>query len=449
MSNLINQKILSSCLKNTSLKYGATLKSNGSLIHGSYMTPVNQRFLFTANYLGVDTFENQRTKVSGQFGHLKDNLIERMKSTIEGKNKMIFSEDLKNSIFLVSNEPEDVALLKQVISKYTEQTNDINFSTYQFGPVVMRLLYLFGDSELAYNMLMDDKYKEFFNQERSFLITMDLCWEQGKYQQILDLYDRFRNLEGRPNKYPRDVITLVAAACYKLNTPEAFKYCLNLFVEIRESKTRLTRRAISFFSALALKQNDPEVALESLTLVDAPPNSAVLLSIRIMALASLKRIDDILYIIRNIINRGRPIERAIIIAEAVEKVDSAVEASENSELRNDWENIKRALEENKLIQENSLEPIICNPIERTVRNDQPFRQGAGGYGQGSRGYGQGAGGYGQGSNNYDQQRDNRFRGPRGNQNSGGGYRRNDNYGDQRRRNYDSRFREEDGSNYQQ
>lgn len=248
------------------------------------------------------------------------------------------------------------------------------------------------------------------------------------------------------------------------NTTESFKYCLNLFVEIRESKSRFTRRAISFFSALALKQNDPEVALESLTMIETPANSAVLLTIRLMALASLKRIDDILYIIRNIINRGRPIERAIVLSEAIEKIDAAVESSENSEAKNDWENIKRSLQENKLIQENSLEPVLCNPIERTVRPDQQqYRQGsgfvqndrsegAGGYRSGG-GYGSprnyGSNDYGTGNYGAGQQRDNNYRrvgGPRGDggyRSSTGGYRRNDNYGGQRRRNYDSQYNKED------
>ena len=59
---------------------------------------------------------------------------------------------------------------------------------------------------------------------------MDLCWEQEKYQQILDLYGRFKDFEGRPTKYPRDIITLVAASCFKLVSINCYEFWNRLLI---------------------------------------------------------------------------------------------------------------------------------------------------------------------------------------------------------------------------
>lgn len=117
MSKIFNHRSLFSSFKSASLassvRYGLNLDT--ILLPNIYYC--NKRFLYSREHLGLVSFSDQRSKITSQFGHLKDNLLERLKQSVEGKSRMIFSEDLKNAIFLASDDQADLDILKDVIAK--------------------------------------------------------------------------------------------------------------------------------------------------------------------------------------------------------------------------------------------------------------------------------------------------------------------------------------------
>jgi len=105
----LRQRIFQSGLQMLAKKYylnGGSIKSSVS------------RNIYTAQFLALDKFEDQRNRVSSQFGHLKENFMQRMAACVDSSSsKIIFSEDLKNSIFLISNSDEEIELMRKMITK--------------------------------------------------------------------------------------------------------------------------------------------------------------------------------------------------------------------------------------------------------------------------------------------------------------------------------------------
>lgn len=102
----------------TVIKSSSLLSSNSLVnVNSSNALLLARRTLFTAEYLGLDNFASQRSKVNSQFGHLKENLLTRLHTTLDGEGKIIFSEDLKNAIFLTEND-QDLDTLKSLIKRF-------------------------------------------------------------------------------------------------------------------------------------------------------------------------------------------------------------------------------------------------------------------------------------------------------------------------------------------
>lgn len=56
----------------------------------------------------------------------------------------------------------------------------------------------------------------FFNQLSSYQILMDLLFVNEKFDQILDVYKSIQDKQLQIAKFPKGVMMLVFAACYKL-----------------------------------------------------------------------------------------------------------------------------------------------------------------------------------------------------------------------------------------
>ena len=86
----------------------------------------------------------------------------------------------------------------------------------------------------------------------------------------------------------------------------------------REAGVPVTRKTVCLFAALALNQNNPNTALEVLSLV-TQTNYISVRNLRLMALSDLERFDDLFIALRLIINRDVPPEmrRQEILEETV------------------------------------------------------------------------------------------------------------------------------------
>jgi tetratricopeptide (TPR) repeat protein len=132
-----------------------------------------------------------------------------------------------------------------------------------------------------------------------YLIAMDLSYKNGKYDQVMELYDLY--LQNNPaNQNPRDLITIVFATYKKQNTAESYEKAKTLLQKLTSEPLSKSRKSIVMFSSLALQQGHLHEALESL--ISCNKYYFVAKNLRILILSKLGRFDEVLSDLTSIIS---------------------------------------------------------------------------------------------------------------------------------------------------
>lgn len=263
------------------------------------------RSLYSANVLGVDGFQASKERIRSQISDInkfKETMGEFAKS--DSAKNLIFTEDLKNMLHIAES-PQDIELLQLMITKFVTQSSDVRFGNFVFGPVVMRMFHGLKDADNALRFFKDEKMLGFFDQLASFQIILDLLFETQKYKELLETYDFIQARQVSGGKFPKHAIVLTFGACYKLNTPESYEYASKLWKKCIEVGHQPMRRAVSFFAALCINQDQPEAAIEVLSTV-RQQNYVHIKVLKALALAKIKRYDDVMVIVKSIIEFSNP-----------------------------------------------------------------------------------------------------------------------------------------------
>lgn len=172
-----------------------------------------------------------------------------------------------------------------------------------------------------------------------------------------------RQVQG--GRYPKNVVVLTFAACYKLNKPESFDFACNLWKEATSSGHIPMRRGVTFLAMLAVNQGAPHVALEVLSTVKQQTYLTVR-TIKALALAKLKRYDDVLPILRSVLEVTSPtIGKQTFPESAIEQIKKEFEGNTNKDLQNDFNKITSFLDKHGHITKNALDDILCAEIQHT------------------------------------------------------------------------------------
>jgi len=173
------------------------------------------RFLYSDQSLGLQGYENARLNFRNQFLNVENTFRSKMEEVCNTDSSMIFTEDLKSMLHLAQKKPEDIELLVKMLTKFNDQTKEMRFGTFIFGPVVMRTFYYLDEPDLAYTAFKDPKFENFFDQLISYQILLSLLYKHGKYTEMRDVYDIVKSKSIENGGYPRNSFILVMAACYK------------------------------------------------------------------------------------------------------------------------------------------------------------------------------------------------------------------------------------------
>lgn len=98
-----------------------------------------------------------------------------------------------------------------MIEKFTSQSKDVRFGNFVFGPPVMRLMHHFKQSDIALNLFKKDNLNGFFDQLISYQILLDLLYESGRYQNVLETFDVVKSRQVQGGRYPKHVLVLTLA----------------------------------------------------------------------------------------------------------------------------------------------------------------------------------------------------------------------------------------------
>ncbi|KYM94058.1 PREDICTED: pentatricopeptide repeat-containing protein 2, mitochondrial-like [Cyphomyrmex costatus] len=331
--------------------------ANHTFLRNSFLNSC--RFLYSDKSLGLQGYENARLNFRNQFLNVENTFRSKMEEVCSTDSSMIFTEDLKSMLHLAQKRPEDIELLVKMLTKFNNQTKEMRFGTFIFGPVVMRTFYYLDEPDLAYTAFKDPKFENFFDQLISYQILLSLLYKHGKYTEMRDVYDIIKNKD--INGYPRNSLILVMAACYKENTPETLEYGLKLWKELDEKGHIIMRRATTFLSALAIKQNSPHIAIEILSTI-REARYIQIRCLKVVAYTNLKRFTEIVPILRASLEHDRPnAPKEGYFKDVIEKLEEAM-AKEN--IPEDFELYKliTLLKKDEHILSSTLEDHICAEI---------------------------------------------------------------------------------------
>jgi len=361
------------------------------------------RNLYAPASLGIDGYLSARERSKLQINN-PESFKAKMQEFVSDANSknLIFTEDLKNMVHI--SEPADVELLSQMIEKFCSQSKEVRFGNFVFGPPVMRLFHHLKDCDSALKLFKNESLHGFFDQLATYQLLLDLLFTNNRYQDVLDTYEIIKSRQVQGGRFPKHVLVLTLAACYKLNTPAAFEFGGQLLKDATESGHMPMRRAVTFFATLALNQNAPHVALEVIGNV-RQQSYLTIRTIKALALASLKRFEDVVPILKSILEIDNPmINKQTFPSDAIADLKKFFEANSNKDLQADFEKAVGFLERHGHITPNKLDDILCAEILQTAQvpgNDRFQRDGRDGRGYGGRDGGGRDGGYRDYSRGFD------------------------------------------------
>ncbi|XP_015379944.1 PREDICTED: pentatricopeptide repeat-containing protein 2, mitochondrial-like [Diuraphis noxia] len=339
-----------------------------------------KRNLYERAAIGLDKYEFFREKIDNQFSDSDKHLFrERMKSFADPESSsLIFTEDLKQIVHMVGDNEEDLTLVEKMMKKYNKQNQGLRFGNFTFGPVVMRMYYHLNKPDLALKLFNDPEMDGFFNHLSSYQILMDLLFVNEKFDQILLVYKTIQDRQLQIAKFPKGVMMLVFAACYKLNTTESFEYACKLWSEQQEAGHNPIRKTITFFAANAINQNSPHIALEVITSV-RNQSYVTLRNIKVVALCDLGRIVDALPLLRSVLSLDQPMSGGPVIKQTycrdvINLVKAAAEKHNDKEISLELDRIFNQLEELNMITETTLDSLLCSEIKMIDRSDTNNRE---------------------------------------------------------------------------
>lgn len=68
----------------------------------------------------------------------------------------------------------------------------------------------------ALQAFKDPELEGFFDQLATYQVLCDLLYNNAMYQEVIDVFEIVKSKQVQGTKYPRNVLVIVFASCYKL-----------------------------------------------------------------------------------------------------------------------------------------------------------------------------------------------------------------------------------------
>lgn len=271
-------------------------------------------------------------------------------------------------------ETGDKELVCRMIRRFASQEKELRFGTYVFGPVVMRLFHFIGDENSALELFKDRSLEGFFTQWMSYQLLLDMLYNKGRYQDVLDTYELMKAQQVQGSMHPRHAMVIVFAACYKLNSEASYKYAMQLWKEMIDAGHQPMRRSATFAAALALSQTAPHAALEILY-SSKQQNYITVRNLKVVAMLELGRAEDVIPVLRSVLEAdSQQLAKQTFCKEVIERAREAITKLDNKELKMDYDRIEKFLADHGHITDQSLDYLLCAEINTTLQPTQSKNQ---------------------------------------------------------------------------
>ncbi|XP_063434027.1 uncharacterized protein LOC134715637 isoform X4 [Mytilus trossulus] len=178
---------------------------------------------------------------------------------------------------------------------------------------------------------------------------MDLLFKTGEYGKVVRTYEEidYFNEQKLTNH-----MTLVMAALYNLNTQEALEKAVEIIRDkYLQDITVTPPKALAFAAALALRQDDPNLALNIVQLgSESHSINNINSAIRVMALAKLDKIHEAFQMLDSFHNQKDMIDRTFkkpirIYPECLNALNDMVKRNSDPEILEKFTEMKHNLRE--------------------------------------------------------------------------------------------------------
>jgi pentatricopeptide repeat domain-containing protein 2 len=337
------------------------------------LTKMLAKNLYTAEALGLNGFLATKEKTKLQFdGGKEEKFREKMNEFITSPtNNIVFTEDLKNMVHLAERNEGDITLVKEMLKKFNSQNKELRFGNYIFGPVILRMFHNLNDFESAQEVFTNESVGDLFDQLISYQLLLDMLYENKKYKEVREVFEMIRSRQLQGGRYPKHCVVLAFGACYKENTPESFAYMKQLWSELGKIGHQPMRKGVTFASALAIAQKEFHIGLELACSV-RQQNYVTARNLKVLALAELGRLDDVLPILRGVLETDVAVEqqKQTFCKEVIERVAEVFKQSNNKELQQEFTRIEKHLKDNQYISDKTLDDILCTQVSQTPMDNQ-------------------------------------------------------------------------------
>ncbi|KAI0208147.1 Pentatricopeptide repeat-containing protein 2, mitochondrial [Lamellibrachia satsuma] len=339
---------------------------------------IAKRTLFHADVLGLSNYERQRASVQERIGDLRVSFRQRMENYMESDPRnTIFTDDLKTMVHVAEMDDLDTAC--KMIKRFHQQNNTLRFSTFVFGPLVLRMFHKLNEPQKALALFNDESLKGFFSQMSSYVVIMDLMFENQMYDDILKMMSFVSEQQLGGFKYPMDCVTLSTAACLKLNTPESLEMAVDLLKQCDAVQAMISLRSIIFSTLLALKQNNPSLALEVMSLAKPPSSGKLPLAftnVKTLVYTKLARIEDAVQMLKAVISADTPDHVSAgseIFQDILDELQKESEKETNKAVLRDLAAVEKALEQGSHINKESFDEYVLRPIMRKRKMQDGYK----------------------------------------------------------------------------
>ncbi|KAK0175575.1 hypothetical protein PV327_009315 [Microctonus hyperodae] len=327
------------------------------------------RTLYTDSSIGMNDYRSTRSIFLKRYEIGIDAFRTKLQTIAASEKDMVFTEDLKAILHLVEKTPEEVDLLKKLLNKYVTQNSELRFGSFKFGPIVMRTLHYLNEPNIAKQIFLDPNFDNFFDQLTSYMVLLDLLYENQMYNDIFEVYNKIRTKFVGGIVHPKLAINVIGMSCYKANTPESLEYGLQICKELNERGSVPLRKFVAAVGALAIKQNKPEIAMELMS-QSRTPDYITIRCVKVMALADMDKIDDILIHFQQSLRREFPEKNQyyIDVIDKVKAVAARLNMDENSEIHK----VIQMLENRGYVYKTTFDEHISEPIQTFKRMTNAF-----------------------------------------------------------------------------
>lgn len=288
---------------------------------------------------------------------------------------VVLKDELKTIIHLVKTD-EDVNMCIQMAKQFQKVKYQLQQRyDFFFGPVFMRMLHHSKKADIAF-MLMEDRkgLRNLLFHMTAVVIYMDLLFEAGKYEKVVKCYEELDRAQKYKHLPLRNHMTLAMAALYKMNSPQALEKATNLVQATYHNSKRITSpRTRAYAAALALNQNNPDLALEILKLsVESDFVQSLNMALKIIALSRLDQVYAAMelldkYHVQTSISYDQPSK---IFPDCIEALSKMVDRNDDPQIKQTFTDTKTDLEQAQLINDVSIFDKLCDTIHNSRPDDE-------------------------------------------------------------------------------